>query len=500
MLTLTTILLLASLSSPASAVLPAAIQEADASDPAQVERPEVTWMRLKRRRGAYALVEPVGADPREPRPVVVALPPGEQDARMVSLSLELYWAAEAVARGWTVVAPRFDELDEFYPDAQTVLGAVLADVRAKFALEGDRFYLAGVSNGGRSAFEAALLSPQSWHALLAAPGFPAEGTDTAALEELVQLPVSMFVGGDDLAWSIPMVVTRDRLEQLEAEVRLTSFPGEGHQPPSLTGKLLFDELERMRALVAERPRLDPEVALDDASDVPDAASAPDRPAVVAAPADAFTLAAQDDAPGRVLDAFHRAASRGDGETYFGSFAPDGVFLGTDPDEHWTVEGFRAFAEPHFSVGQGWTYIPRERQVTVSESGGVAWFHERLQNEIYGQVRGTGVLVLIDGTWRIAQYSLTFVVPNEVALDLAERIRADAKLEPARQGAGPKGGAQPQGGAAKGQGKAKGARGQEGGQGQGGQGSGARGAGATGAAGGNPRAGDEPAGKPARGKA
>ncbi len=65
-------------------------------------------------------------------------------------------------------------------------------------------------------------------------------------------------------------------------------------------------------------------------------------------------------------------------------------------------------------------------VFVSEDGTTAWFDERLFNETYGETRGTGVLVLRDGSWRIAQYNLTIPVPNELASDLVGRIRASTE--------------------------------------------------------------------------
>lgn len=115
-----------------------------------------------------------------------------------------------------------------------------------------------------------------------------------------------------------------------------------------------------------------------------------------------------------LDEFHHAASTADGERYFGSFAPGAVFLGTDANERWSVDEFRAYAEPYFSKGIGWTYVASDRHIEFGAEGRVAWFDERLQNEKYGEVRGSGVLTLADGAWKIAQYNLSFPVPNEHA--------------------------------------------------------------------------------------
>ena len=124
-----------------------------------------------------------------------------------------------------------------------------------------------------------------------------------------------------------------------------------------------------------------------------------------------------------LDALHDAASRADGEAYFALFAPYAIFYGTDASERWTLEEFRAYAQPYFGRGQGWTYHATERHVFVDPSGETAWFDERLDNAKYGEVRGSGVLRRIDGRWRIAQYNLAFPVPNELAPDLVERVRA-----------------------------------------------------------------------------
>ncbi len=125
----------------------------------------------------------------------------------------------------------------------------------------------------------------------------------------------------------------------------------------------------------------------------------------------------------VLDELHAAAARADGATYFDLFVPEALYLGTDATEHWDLPAFRAFAEPYFARGQGWTYVPRQRHVGLGPSADVVWFDERLDNARYGETRGSGVLVRRDGRWRIAQYVLSFPVPNELAVDLVERVRA-----------------------------------------------------------------------------
>ena len=124
----------------------------------------------------------------------------------------------------------------------------------------------------------------------------------------------------------------------------------------------------------------------------------------------------------VLDDFHLAASEADGERYFGHMTADAVFMGTDASERWTRDEFREYADPFFSKGMGWTYTMTERHVAFDDSGRTAWFDERLWNDKYGECRGTGVLVVEDGWWRIAHYNLTIPMPNDLAADFVAKIR------------------------------------------------------------------------------
>lgn len=131
-----------------------------------------------------------------------------------------------------------------------------------------------------------------------------------------------------------------------------------------------------------------------------------------------------------LDAFHAAASEADEDRYFELFAPQGVFLGTDGTERWTVDEFRAYAHPHFEKGTGWTYLPGERHVRLAPDGQVAWFDEALTHAKYGELRGTGVLRAIDGQWRVEQYNLTFTVPNDRAKAVVSLIHSGESSPPA----------------------------------------------------------------------
>ena len=92
-----------------------------------------------------------------------------------------------------------------------------------------------------------------------------------------------------------------------------------------------------------------------------------------------------------------------------------VFLGTDKTERWTIEEFKAYAKPAFSDGHGWTYAVIERN--WEGDGNTRWFDEILLNEKLGHCRGTGVVELINGEWKISHYALTMLVPNSIAAEV-----------------------------------------------------------------------------------
>lgn len=128
----------------------------------------------------------------------------------------------------------------------------------------------------------------------------------------------------------------------------------------------------------------------------------------------------------VLDRLNAASTAADAEAYFALFTPQARFVGTDAAEHWTLPEFRAYAEPYFSRGRGWSYPATRRTITVApiDCRCIAWFEEKLINESYGETRGSGVLRLTDEGWKIEQYVLSFSVPNDRADAVVEVIKGE----------------------------------------------------------------------------
>lgn len=127
----------------------------------------------------------------------------------------------------------------------------------------------------------------------------------------------------------------------------------------------------------------------------------------------------------VLDALNTASAAADGPAYFALYTPDARFVGTDAGEYWSIPQFRAYVEPVFARGRGWSYPATERTITIAPIACrcVAWFEEQLTNETYGRTRGSGVMRLTEDGWKIEQYVLSLAVPNDLASPIARIIGA-----------------------------------------------------------------------------
>ena len=117
----------------------------------------------------------------------------------------------------------------------------------------------------------------------------------------------------------------------------------------------------------------------------------------------------------LIDGLHKDAHEANFNDYFARYTSDAIFLGTDKTERWTIAEFKDYAKPAFADGHGWTYTVVERN--WEGNGNTRWFDEILFNEKLGHCRGTGVVKLQEGEWKIAHYALTMLVPNEIAADV-----------------------------------------------------------------------------------
>jgi len=128
----------------------------------------------------------------------------------------------------------------------------------------------------------------------------------------------------------------------------------------------------------------------------------------------FLLLGQDTVKNQLntfLDEWHDDASKADMEAYFSKIDTDGIYIGTDATENWTKLAFFDWSKPYFDKGKAWEFHAVERNIFCSEDRDLAWFDEQLEAS-YGMLRGSGVLRLENGEWKIMHYVLSLPVPNE----------------------------------------------------------------------------------------
>jgi len=196
----------------------------------------------------YFMVVPPDREVGKEGKVLFTFPPGGQDLDVTQQVLGGRFRDEALKRGWVVVSPAAPDSGLYYSDKSAKYVPELLDAIAEdYPPDGGKFDLAGVSNGGLSAFKAALTYPERFRSLVVFPGYSQDGGDDPNLAKLKDIGVAMFVGGQDTGWRQASELTEKTLKDLGYDVELHVVEGEGHIISSLTGADLFDAIERVRA-------------------------------------------------------------------------------------------------------------------------------------------------------------------------------------------------------------------------------------------------------------
>ena len=193
----------------------------------------------------YAVALPAGYQADRSYSVVLALPPGGQERSMVTAGLNAYWEDEGTRRNYVVVSPAAPGGTLFFRGAERHLPAFMQRLAETYNVAGGKFHLAGVSNGGLSAFRVATTHPERFHSVTVVPGFPPAEADLQAVDGLRGVKVNMFVGANDVGWLQPMQTARERLEGAGVDVYFEVVPGAGHIIQSLSGPNaghIFDQI------------------------------------------------------------------------------------------------------------------------------------------------------------------------------------------------------------------------------------------------------------------
>ncbi|UJF21361.1 nuclear transport factor 2 family protein [Shewanella sp. OMA3-2] len=118
----------------------------------------------------------------------------------------------------------------------------------------------------------------------------------------------------------------------------------------------------------------------------------------------------------LLNQLNESAMSADWENYFSLYHPDAIFIGTDANERWNMVQFKQYATP----SKGWRYDLQARHLL--QIGDVIVFDEQLYSSSYGISRGTGALINTEQGWKIAQYHLSFPIPNDKAKRITSLIK------------------------------------------------------------------------------
>ncbi|NGY36900.1 nuclear transport factor 2 family protein [Flavobacterium sp. XN-5] len=124
-----------------------------------------------------------------------------------------------------------------------------------------------------------------------------------------------------------------------------------------------------------------------------------------------TIASDETPINTLMDSWHKAAAEAQFDSYFNMMTDDAIFIGTDATENWKKTAFQAYAKPHFDKGKAWSFTALERHVYFDKTKKTAWFDELLNTQMK-VCRGSGVLVKIDGEWKIKHYVLSMTIPND----------------------------------------------------------------------------------------
>jgi dipeptidyl aminopeptidase/acylaminoacyl peptidase len=186
---------------------------------------------------AYVLVLPEGYDPAQKYEALIAFPGGDQTIEKAVSTVERFWAPQAPQRGVIVVAPAAPSVGRpFYMGEGSVnlIPDIVAAMRAAYPIKDGPIHVAGHSNGGITAFRAAIRWPELFQTLTVIAGVPVERADFSRIERLRGMRISMFVGNSDFDWRGAMAEVHEVLNELGIESTFTVVPRSGHPLEALS--------------------------------------------------------------------------------------------------------------------------------------------------------------------------------------------------------------------------------------------------------------------------
>jgi poly(3-hydroxybutyrate) depolymerase len=196
----------------------------------------------------YKVVLPNGYDPAKAYPAVLAFPGGEQDIGTVDRTLEHNWKEQAEKRGYIVLVLAAPSGRLFFEGGEKVFPAFFTKVLSDYNVLDKKFHIAGVSNGGISAFHIASMYPQYFWSVTGLPGFLPD-YNPQHIHALSGMCINLYAGELDQEWAQQEAGQAAGFRAQGMKVEIAVEKGQPHQMETLSGagaSRLFDQFEDAR--------------------------------------------------------------------------------------------------------------------------------------------------------------------------------------------------------------------------------------------------------------
>jgi predicted peptidase len=196
----------------------------------------------------YKVVLPRDFDAAKTYPAVLAFPPGSQTMDMVLTTVLQNWVPEADRFGYIVFVPAAPNGRPFTGAGAKVFPEFVELLLHEYKIRDNKFHIAGMSNGGRSAFHIAALYPQYFLSITGLPGYLPDATPER-VAAIAKMCIYMYAGEFDSDWVQQVQQQAAMFRARGYSVRASVEKGEGHVMRTLAGPgsaRLYKEMEECR--------------------------------------------------------------------------------------------------------------------------------------------------------------------------------------------------------------------------------------------------------------
>jgi predicted esterase len=198
----------------------------------------------------YKVVIPTNYDANKAYPGVLAFPGGSQTMNIVENMVKRNYQAQAETRGYIVIMPSAPDGVLFFEGSEKIFPEFLTKLLKDYKIQDNKFHIAGVSNGGISAFHVAAQHPEYFLSLTGFPGYltDANAARIAALGRLCG-GIYMHVGELDSGWREDMDEQSKQFRAKGYKVHFSVEKGEQHIIRALQdggSARLFNQLDEAR--------------------------------------------------------------------------------------------------------------------------------------------------------------------------------------------------------------------------------------------------------------